>query len=191
MRKVDKSLLRLVGLGTLSFAVLMGERTLAQTLPRGEGATVLPPVSVDAPGQARRATTVRPTTAGRRAATTRTQRATPTAAEPVRFLAPATSTLGAPPAAYAGGQVATGAQVGMLGNRTVMNTPFSQISYTNKTIQDQQARTVQDVLNNDPSVLASSPSGTPHDFQVIRGIGGFGTDGTRTLNGVAGMAPMF
>lgn len=95
------------------------------------------------------------------------------------------------PEAYAGGQVATGGQLGLLGNRDVMDTPFSQTSYTNKVIQDQQARTVQDVLNNDPSVVASSSSGTPHDYQIIRGFGGYGTDGTRTLNGVPGMAPLF
>ncbi|WP_160142309.1 TonB-dependent receptor [Pigmentiphaga humi] len=109
-------------------------------------------------------------------------------------LAPVTvigSLPGALPPPYAGGQVATGGQVGMLGNRDVMDTPFSQTSYTNKTIQDQQARTVQDVLNNDPSVVASTSSGTPHDYQVIRGFGGYGTDGTRTLNGLAGMAPLF
>ncbi|MDQ8730432.1 TonB-dependent receptor [Bradyrhizobium sp. LHD-71] len=92
---------------------------------------------------------------------------------------------------YAGGQVATGGQVGMLGNRDVMNTPFSLTSYTSKLIKDQQARTVQDVLNNDPSVVASTSSGTPHDYQVIRGFGGYGIDGTRTLNGLAGMAPLY
>ncbi|AYD04553.1 TonB-dependent receptor [Neorhizobium sp. NCHU2750] len=95
------------------------------------------------------------------------------------------------PEAYAGGQVATGGQLGLLGNRDVMDTPFSQTSYTSKLIQDQQARTVQDVLNNDPSVVASNSNGTPHDYQVIRGFGGYGTDGTRTLNGVPGMAPLF
>ncbi|MGK6317181.1 TonB-dependent siderophore receptor [Neorhizobium sp. DT-125] len=102
-----------------------------------------------------------------------------------------TSTIGEPPAPYAGGQVATGGQLGMLGNRGVMDTPFSQTSYTSKLIEDQQARTVQDVLNNDPSVVASNSSGTPHDYQVIRGFGGYGIDGTRTLNGLAGMAPLF
>ncbi|WP_334374849.1 TonB-dependent receptor [Bradyrhizobium sp. AZCC 1719] len=96
-----------------------------------------------------------------------------------------------PMPAYAGGQVATGGQVGMLGNRSVMNTPFSLTSYTNKLIEDQQARTVQDVLSNDPSVVATTPNGTRHDYQVIRGFGGYSTDGTRTLNGLAGMAPMF
>lgn len=94
------------------------------------------------------------------------------------------------PKPYAGGQVARGGQVGMLGNKDVMDTPFSQTTYTNKLIEDQQARTVQDVLNNDPSVMASTSS-TPHDYQVIRGFGGYGIDGTRTLNGLVGMAPLY
>src|SRR5690606_3919590 len=48
-----------------------------------------------------------------------------------------TKALGNLPAAYAGGQVATGGGLGMLGNRSAMDTPFSQTSYTAKTIQDQ------------------------------------------------------
>ncbi len=68
------------------------------------------------------------------------------------------------PEAYAGGQAARGGQVGMLGNRDVMNTPFGQTNYTNKTIQNQQTRTEQDVMNNDPSVVATS-SGTTFSWE--------------------------
>src|SRR5690606_385288 len=35
-----------------------------------------------------------------------------------------------PMAPYAGGQIARGGQVGMLGNKDVMDTPFSQTNYT-------------------------------------------------------------
>lgn len=93
--------------------------------------------------------------------------------------------------AYAGGQVARGGQLGMLGNRDVMNTPFSTTNYTNKTIQDQQARTVSDVLNNDPSVIASTSTVSDVDIQTIRGFGGYGYAGSRTLNGMAGMSPLY
>lgn len=96
-----------------------------------------------------------------------------------------------PMPAYAGGQVATGGQVGMLGNRSVMNTPFSQTSFTNKTIQDQQARTVQDVLANDPSVVVSPKNSAFMDMELIRGFQAAATNGTRSLNGLAGLAPMF
>src|SRR5690554_61444 len=58
----------------------------------------------------------------------------------------------ATPEAYAGGQVARGGQAGILGNLDMMDMPFTQTSYTSKLIQDQQARTLGDVLKNDPSV---------------------------------------
>ena len=99
------------------------------------------------------------------------------------------STLGPPPAPYAGGQVATGGQVGMLGNRSVMNTPFSQTSYTNKTIQDQQARTVQDVLANDPSIMTSAKGGGSNDMGFFRGFPEQSVIGLRSLNGLQAIAP--
>jgi len=63
------------------------------------------------------------------------------------------------PPAYAGGQVATGGQLGLLGNRDVMETPFNQTSYTAKKAQDQQAQTIRDVLVDDPSVRIVRPTG--------------------------------
>ena len=42
--------------------------------------------------------------------------------------------------AYAGGQVATGGRVGLLGDKDFMETPFNTISYTDKFIADRQAR---------------------------------------------------
>jgi iron complex outermembrane receptor protein len=97
-----------------------------------------------------------------------------------------------PMAPYAGGQVATGGQVGMLGNRDVMNTPFSQTNYTSKTIQNQQARTVQDVLDNDPSVIVTA-SGTAHQYEndSFRGFRTWAVSGGRSLNGLPGLAPAF
>lgn len=75
------------------------------------------------------------------------------------------------PAEYAGGQVATGGQVGMLGNRNVMDTPFNQTSYTAKRIQNVQAQTVRDVLQDDPSVRAVNSTNNPSaDSYQIRGL---------------------
>lgn len=75
------------------------------------------------------------------------------------------------PSAYAGGQVATGGQLGVLGNRSVMDTPFNQTSYTSKKAQDQQAKTVQDVLADDPSVRFTRPFNSPgSDLVTIRGF---------------------
>ena len=44
---------------------------------------------------------------------------------------------------------ARGGRVGLLGTRDLMDTPFSITSYTNELIQDRQARSVGDVLQND------------------------------------------
>ncbi len=60
---------------------------------------------------------------------------------------------------YGGGQVARSARLGVLGNRSINDVPFSVVSYTSKTIADQQARTVGDVLLNDASVRQSSGFG--------------------------------
>ena len=51
--------------------------------------------------------------------------------------------------------------VGLLGTRDLMDTPFSITSYTNELIQDRQARSVGDVLQNDAGV------------RVARGFGNF------------------
>lgn len=60
------------------------------------------------------------------------------------------------PVAYAGGQVARGGRLGLLGNRDVMDTPFNATSYTAELMENQQAITVADVLANDPSVRTVS-----------------------------------
>ncbi len=75
------------------------------------------------------------------------------------------------PPPYAGGQVAKGGQLGLLGNRDVMDTPFNQTSYTAKKAQDQQAKTLRDVLIDDPSVRTWAPDGGIGPDQVrIRGF---------------------
>lgn len=92
------------------------------------------------------------------------------------------------PPPYAGGQVATGGQLGLLGNRDVMDTPFNQTSYTAKKVQDQQAKTVRDVLADDPSVRSYFPDGSiGNDEMRIRG---FTVAGASTAyNGLYGILP--
>ena len=84
--------------------------------------------------------------------------------------APRTGTVGQPPAPYAGGQVAKGARLGALGNRSVLETPFSITAYTEKLIRDQQARTVADLTLNDPSVRQDAPAFSERDAFFIRGF---------------------
>ncbi|TXN19666.1 TonB-dependent siderophore receptor [Methylobacterium sp. WL9] len=83
---------------------------------------------------------------------------------------PRTGTVGQPPVPYAGGQVGTGTRVGFLGNRSVLTTPFNTTGYTEKLIADQQARSVGDVIQNNPSVRNDAPPYSERDSYFIRGF---------------------
>lgn len=72
------------------------------------------------------------------------------------------------PAPYAGGQVAKGARLGLLGNADVMDTPFSVTSYTAELMENQGARTIADVLKNDPAVRYSTSDGHPFENFRVR-----------------------
>ena len=72
--------------------------------------------------------------------------------------------------AYPGGQVARGARAGILGTKDAMDTPFSITSYTNELIQDRHARSVGDVLQNDPTVRMARGFGNFQEAFFIRGF---------------------
>lgn len=92
------------------------------------------------------------------------------------------------PQAQAGGQVAKGARLGLLGNLDLLDTPFSVTSYTAKLIEDQGAKTVADVLENDPSVRFTT-SGS-HAFENFR-LRGFDVHSSDlAINGMYGLAPL-
>lgn len=92
------------------------------------------------------------------------------------------------PPPYAGGQVATGGQLGLLGNRGVMDTPFNQTNYTAKKIQDQQAQTVRDALIDDPSVRILWPTGgSSGEGMKIRGFDVYAQD--VAFGGLFGILP--
>lgn len=74
------------------------------------------------------------------------------------------------PPAYAGGQVARGGQLGLLGNVDVMDTPFNVTRYTSELIENQNSQTLMDVLDNDPSVRASAPRDGDSSTVIIRGF---------------------
>ncbi len=74
------------------------------------------------------------------------------------------------PAPFAGGQVARGASVGLLGTRSVMDTPFNTTSYTSGLIEEQQGRTAADTLINDSSVRLTTGSNGFDDTFQIRGF---------------------
>ncbi|MCJ2072834.1 TonB-dependent siderophore receptor [Methylobacterium sp. J-030] len=83
---------------------------------------------------------------------------------------PPTGTIGQPPEAFAGGQVASGGRVGFLGNRGLFDTPFTQANYTAALIRDQQARTLGDVLANNAAVLPAQPPFTTQQNIQVRGF---------------------
>jgi iron complex outermembrane recepter protein len=89
--------------------------------------------------------------------------------------------------AYAGGQVATGGRVGLFGALDVMDTPFSTTSYTEELARNQQARSVGDVLQNDPVVRVAKGFGNFQELYVIRGFPVYSDD--MTYNGVYGILP--
>jgi len=71
---------------------------------------------------------------------------------------------------FPGGQVARGGRFGVLGTLDNMDSPFSATSYTNELIQNQQARSVGDVLLNDPSVRVARGFGNFQETYFIRGF---------------------
>lgn len=96
-----------------------------------------------------------------------------------------------PPPVYAGGRVARGGRVGMLGNKDVMDTPFNQTSYTAELIEETQARTIADVLRNDASVVITAPSNSGWEAAQSRGFSiGDSTDSI-SFNGLYGILPYY
>ncbi len=88
---------------------------------------------------------------------------------------------------FRGGQVARGADFGVLGQQKNIDVPFSMTTYTSKLIEDQQARTLADVLDNDPAVRTAYGFGNFSQVFVIRG---FQLDGDDvSLNGLYGITP--
>lgn len=88
---------------------------------------------------------------------------------------------------YEGGQVARGGRVGILGNKDYMETPFTSTSYTNQLIQDQQAHSVADILQNDPSVRIARGFGNFQELYVVRGFPLYSDD--IAYNGLYGLLP--
>jgi iron complex outermembrane receptor protein len=91
------------------------------------------------------------------------------------------------PPAYAGGQVASGSRVGLMGNKDFLDTPFNTISYTEEFIENNQAKDIGSVIGaTDASVNVPSKRGIIETF-FIRGFSTSAND--ITYNGLVGMAP--
>ncbi|MEX2453898.1 MAG: TonB-dependent receptor [Rhodospirillaceae bacterium] len=101
--------------------------------------------------------------------------------------APRHTEIGNLPPEYAGGQVARGGKLGILGNRDTMDTPFSQTSFTRTHVEDEQAQSLGHVVENDPSVHSNFTTGTGIDQFIIRGFASGNQD--VTFGGLYGITP--
>jgi len=87
-----------------------------------------------------------------------------------RGAAQPTAVMGNLPPAYAGGQVATGAQLGLLGNRKILDTPFNITSLTSEYVKNVQAHSLADIVQGSPSVRVTQPNFSFADSLIIRGF---------------------
>lgn len=90
-------------------------------------------------------------------------------------------------APYVGGQVARGARVGIFGTLGQLDTPFNVTAYTEELARNQQARSVADVLQNDPAVRVSKGFGNFQELYLLRGFPIYSDD--MTYNGLYGILP--
>src|SRR5690606_3116829 len=86
-----------------------------------------------------------------------------------------------------GGQAATGGHLGMLGDVDVLDAPLTINTYTSQLIQERQARTLGDVLQNDPSVRFTTNSGHMIENFTIRGLSANAP--AAAFNGLYGITP--
>ena len=89
--------------------------------------------------------------------------------------------------AFLDGQVANGGRMGMLGQQNAMDVPFNIISYTSKLVEDQQAKTIADVVANDAGVQFVQGYGNSAETYRIRGLKFDGDD--MTFGGLSGVLP--
>ncbi|MEN2787006.1 TonB-dependent receptor [Sphingomonas qilianensis] len=84
-------------------------------------------------------------------------------------------------------QVLNDGAVGVLGNKSALETPFNLTSYTAQLILDQQSETIGDVLENEPSVRVSAGFGNQAELFVVRGFALAGDD--IAIDGLFGITP--
>ena len=75
----------------------------------------------------------------------------------------------------------------ILGEKDVMDTPFTIRSYSEQAIQDAHAQSIMDVLKIDPSIRTTTNSGHLNENFNIRGFNSTWED--NNINGLYGMAP--
>lgn len=91
------------------------------------------------------------------------------------------------PPVYAGGQVARGGRVGLFGALDAMDSPFASTNYTEELVRAQQAVSIGEVLQNEPTVRVAKGFGNFQELYVVRGFPVYSDD--MTYNGVYGILP--
>lgn len=89
---------------------------------------------------------------------------------------------------YAGGNLNHTIDLGILGNKEILDVPFNVIAYSEKIMQEQQAFTIGEVLKNDPSIRMVTNSGHLDESFQLRGFS-LGSDEI-AYNGMYGVAPI-
>lgn len=84
-------------------------------------------------------------------------------------------------------QVISNADLGALGKKSALETPFNVTNYTAQLVLDQQSETIGDVLKNDPSVRTTYGSGNQAELFIIRGFALNGDD--VAIDGLYGVTP--
>ncbi|MFT4464793.1 MAG: TonB-dependent receptor plug domain-containing protein [Sodalis sp. (in: enterobacteria)] len=72
--------------------------------------------------------------------------------------------------AYLDGQIANGGRLGLLGEQSTQDVPFNVVGYTSKLMQDQQTRSISDVVRNDASVQTYYGYGSTQEVFKVRGF---------------------
>lgn len=90
---------------------------------------------------------------------------------------------GESPPLFAGGQVARGAQLGVLGNLDYMEAPFSVTAYTDDLIRARQVTEIRDIVAQKPSLIVTTSRGNYNNGFQLRGF-----DASLRLNGLKGVA---
>ena len=85
------------------------------------------------------------------------------------------------------GKLKTKATLNILGEKDVIDTPFTIRNYSDQAIQDSHAHTMMDVLKIDPSIRSNTSSGHLNENFNIRGFAVGWED--YNLNGAYGVAP--
>jgi iron complex outermembrane recepter protein len=90
-------------------------------------------------------------------------------------------------APYAGGELANGGRLGILGAKDLLDSPFATTSYTQAFTQNHQAASIGDVLQYDPCVRVARGFGNFQQVYRVRGLPIFSDD--MTYNGLYGILP--